>query len=210
MRKLILIGGGGHCKSVLDCLDRTLFDEVVISDSPKRIGDSVLGVPIVISDNQLAQIRTQGFDCAFIALGTVQADRTRKRIYDLLLQAGYQLINIVSNSAILSEYARVGSGVFIGKGAVVNAEATIGCCSIVNSGAIVEHDCEIGAFTHVAPGCTLSGNVRVGECSHIGTGAVIKQGVWIGSGVTIGAGSVVLDDIPDNTVAYGVPSKVVR
>lgn len=210
MENLILIGGGGHCKSVLDCLDRTRFEQVIISDRSERIGGAVLDVPVLINDEQLPQMREQGFDCAFISLGTIRAGTARKQICERLICDGYRLINIISDTAVVSGHAKVDFGVFIGKRAMVNAGATIGCCAIVNSGAIVEHDCEIGAFTHIAPGCVLSGGVRIGECSHIGTGAIIRQGVRIGSGVTVGAGSVVLRDVPDHTVSYGVPSKVVK
>ena len=209
MKKLILIGGGGHCKSVLDCLDQNLFDEIIISDRPDKIGSTVLNIPIKISDDKLFQLKKQEFDYAFITIGTIRADTTRNEIYHKLIQNGYKLINIISSSATVSENVQIEEGVFIGKQAVVNTGTSIACCAIINTGALIEHDCKIGAFTHIAPGCILLGNVQIGHGSHIGAGAVIKQGVCIGSNVTVGAGSVVLKDIPDNATAYGIPSKVV-
>jgi len=51
--------------------------------------------------------------------------------------------------------------------------------------------------------------VTVGADSDLGVGAVILPGVTIGRGVQIGAGAVVTSDIPDYTVAAGVPAKVI-
>lgn len=52
--------------------------------------------------------------------------------------------------------------------------------------------------------------VRIGENAWIGAGAIINPGVTIGRNAVIGAGSVVTHDIPDSTIAYGVPARAVR
>jgi acetyltransferase-like isoleucine patch superfamily enzyme len=51
--------------------------------------------------------------------------------------------------------------------------------------------------------------IQVGSHVFIGVNSIIMPGVSIGSNVVIGAGSVVTKDIPDNSVAIGVPAKVV-
>ena len=56
----------------------------------------------------------------------------------------------------------------------------------------------------------LFGSITVGNNVHIGTNAVIMPGVHIGSDVIIGCGAVVTKDIPDGSVAVGVPAKVVE
>lgn len=50
--------------------------------------------------------------------------------------------------------------------------------------------------------------VRIGSGSWIGTNAVVLPGVTIGRQVVIGAGSIVHDDIPDHSIAVGVPARV--
>jgi acetyltransferase-like isoleucine patch superfamily enzyme len=52
--------------------------------------------------------------------------------------------------------------------------------------------------------------VTVGADCDLGVGSIILPGVTIGCGVQIGAGAVVTEDIPDYTVAAGVPAKVIR
>lgn len=51
--------------------------------------------------------------------------------------------------------------------------------------------------------------IQVGSHVFIGVNTIVMPGVTIGSNVVIGAGSVVTKDIPDNSVAIGVPAKVV-
>lgn len=57
---------------------------------------------------------------------------------------------------------------------------------------------------------TQTAPVVIGNNVWIGGGAIIMPGVTIGDNVVIVAGSVVTKDIPDNSVAYGSPCRVVR
>lgn len=70
---------------------------------------------------------------------------------------------------------------------------------------ILAHD----ASTKRALGYTRLGAVSIGDDVFIGAGTIVLPGVTIGGHVIIGAGSVVSRDIPDNSVAVGVPAKVV-
>ena len=53
-------------------------------------------------------------------------------------------------------------------------------------------------------------SITVGDNVWIGAGVQVLPGVNIGSDVVIGAGSVVTRDIPDHSVAYGNPCRVMR
>ena len=52
--------------------------------------------------------------------------------------------------------------------------------------------------------------VTIGSNCDIGVGATILPGVTIGRGAQIGAGAVVTNDIPENTIAVGIPARVIR
>jgi acetyltransferase-like isoleucine patch superfamily enzyme len=54
------------------------------------------------------------------------------------------------------------------------------------------------------------GKIKIGEDSWIGRGVIITSGVTIGRGCVIGANSVVTKDIPDWSIAVGVPAKVIK
>ena len=52
--------------------------------------------------------------------------------------------------------------------------------------------------------------VKIGNNVYIGYGAMIMPGVTIGNNVLIGAGAIVTKDIPDNSVAVGIPAKCIK
>lgn len=209
MSALILLGGGGHCSSVIDSIRAgQLYSIAGIIDVAAKIGEAVNGIRIIGDDGQLSSQRAAGVAQAFVTVGSVGCTDLRRSISHSAKGLGFRFPPIIDPSAVVSPSARISDGVFIGKGAIVNANAEIGEHAIINSGAIVEHGCRIGSFCHVAPGAVLCGNVVVGESSHIGANATVIQSLRIGAYAVIGAGSVVVRDVGDHAVAYGNPCRV--
>ncbi|MBQ3718551.1 MAG: acetyltransferase [Methanomicrobium sp.] len=206
--KLVLVGGGGHCRSVLSSIDRSKYADIVIVDSKENLGKDVDGVPIAGTDDDLAKLHDEGYCEAFITVGSVSSNPKRRRIYESLEKIGFSFPSFIDPSAAVADSAVIEEGVFVGKNAVINAGSRIGKFSIINTGAIADHDCNIGSFVHLSPGVVLSGTVTVGDNTHVGTGTCVKQCAKIGENTTVGMGSVVITDIPSNCVAYGVPCKV--
>jgi len=114
-------------------------------------------------------------------------------------------IYIASNTACISEFCHISSGVFIAPRASVNADASIGSHSIINTGSVIEHDCKISSFCHIGPNAALGGNVFLGNKVFIGGNAFINPNLSICSDVTIGSGSVVTKDINEPGTYVGSP-----
>jgi UDP-perosamine 4-acetyltransferase len=95
-------------------------------------------------------------------------------------------------------------------GAVVNACTSIGEGAIVNTGATIDHDCKIGNYAHVAPQCGIAGTVSVGSLAFLGVGTKVIPGITIGDKTTTGAGAVVVRDLPGESLAVGVPARIVQ
>lgn len=208
-RKIVLLGGGGHCRSVLDSLlSSGLYNEIGIIDYDKSA--SALGVDVIGSDDDLPRLKDEGWREAFITVGSIGATQIRRKLYSIVNDLGFIIPAIIDPTANIARGVTIGKGTFVGKRSVVNSGATVGTCAILNTGSIIEHDCYISDFAHVSPGATLCGQVLVGADSHIGAGSVIRQGIKIGCGSLIGAGSVVVKDIPNGVKAYGNPCKVVE
>ncbi len=206
-KKLLLIGGGGHCHSVLSSvLALNVYEAIGIVDNT---GVPVLGVSVVGQDKDLPDLKMAGWTDAFITVGSIGNNSLRRRLYQMVLGYGFTVPSIVDATAIIAQDAIIEEGCYIGKGAILNSGSRIGKCAIINTGAIIEHDCLIGKFAHISPGTVLCGQVDVGNNSHVGAGSVVRQQIQIGNDVLIGAGSVVVNNIPDNVKAYGNPCKVV-
>ncbi len=210
VRKLLLLGGGGHCRSVIDSIlsiTPNPFDEIGIIDYSDC---HYCGIHVVGKDEDLRDLYKRGWTDALITVGSIGNTSIRRKLYRLIKDIGYKVPTIIDPTAIIASYSSIEDGAFIGKGAIVNTNTTLGSCCIINTGAVIEHDCQIGAFSHISPGAVLCGEVIIGSDCHIGVGSVIKQQVVIGNNALIGAGSVVLKDLPERIVAYGNPCRVIE
>ncbi|NLM27576.1 MAG: acetyltransferase [Clostridiaceae bacterium] len=207
-RKILLVGGGGHCKSVLDSLlILNEYDEIGIIDKDEKAGNTIMGIPVLGSDDDLPALYDAGYQYAFVTVGSAGKPSLRIKLFELVCKLGFTIPNIIDPSAIVSKYSVLEKGIFIGRQSIVNAGAVVGKGAIINSGAIIEHDCRIGAFAHIAPGVVLGGGVTVGDNTHIGLNAAVKQNVCIGSDTIVGMGSVVTKDIKSGVKAYGNPCR---
>lgn len=205
-KKLLLLGGGGHCKSVIDSLSKTgCYTEIGIIDKKENIGKTTLGFPIIGCDEDLLMLYQNGYNNAFITVGGIGDSIIRVELFKKIKDIGFKIPNIIDPTAVVSEYATLAEGIYVGKNAVINAGSFIEKCAIINTGSIIEHDCIIGQFSHISPGSVLCGEVQIGENTHVGARTVVKQQVKIGANTMIGMGSTVLKNIPDNVIAFGDP-----
>ena len=206
-KKIILIGAGGHAKSIYSALKENGEYEIVgYSDMQEK---ELANLKYIGNDEGVVSLKNKGVDYAFVCVGSIGNPSIRKKLFKKMKDAKFILPSVIDKSASV-DAKFIGENVFIGKNSVVNFDAVIEDMSIINSGAIIEHDVHIEKYVHIAPGAVICGNSTIGENTHIGTGSVVIQGVNIGKNSVIGAGSVVVKDIPDGVVAYGNPCKVVR
>lgn len=210
MSGILLIGGGGHCLSVIDSIEREEKYEIAgIIDLDEKVGRKVGDYRIIGTDSKLGEFYKQGIKNAFITLASIGDVSHRRELFNLCDNYGYSFPTIIDPSAIIASNTIIKKGTFVGKGVIINSETMIGENAVINTGSIVEHNSEVGDFSHIAPGVTLAGNVKIGNSTHLGIGSTVIQNIHIGSDVLIGSHSNVVADIPDNTKAYGNPCKVV-
>ena len=211
MTQIVLLGGGGHCKSVLDSiLNSKQYSVYGIVDNNKTKGENLFGVPFLGGDEMLPELLSLGIINIVITVGSVGNTEVRKNLYYMCKDMGFDFPAIIDKNASVSDNAIVEQGVFIGKNAVINAGAIVNEMSIINTCAIIEHDCLIGEFCHISPGATLCGNVKVGHNSHIGANSTVIQGISITENCLIGAGSVVIKDISSSGMYAGNPVKFIK
>lgn len=200
---LLVIGGGGHAKVVIDVARAAGFNPVAALD-PGTTGSFCNGVEVVGDDDRAPELFAGGLRSCVIAIGD---NRLRCRIAERLLEIGFIMPALVHPSAVVSPSAMIGDGSVVMPLAVINAAATIGRLVIVNSAAVVEHDCVLGDGCHVAPGTRLGGCVTVGRQTMIGIGSAVRPEARIGDHAVVGAGSTVIADVPAGSLAVGTPAR---
>lgn len=206
MSGILLIGGGGHARVVIDAIRAGGQYEIVgILDLPGRSGSTVDGIPVIGDDRELEALRRRDIGQCCISVGSTGSSSLRIALYQKALDAGYALPNIVHPSAVVSPEVIMGSGNFVAAGAIINAGTALGCGCIINTSAVIEHDCKIGDFAHAGPGAILCGGVVIGRAAHIGAGSVVRQGLSIGEESVVGIGSAVVKNVRDRVTVCGVP-----
>ena len=209
-KELILIGGGGHCKAIIDVALSAHRSVMGILDNALEKGSRVLGVPVIGDDSDIKSIVEQyGDDVEFlISVGQIKSAEVRRRISDEIINAGGALATpLVSPSAHIAKGAKVGNGTVVMHNAVINADAVVGENCIINTGAIVEHDCTVGNFVHISTGAIMNGVSSIGDNSFVGSHATIANTIKVCANAVIGAGAVVVDHISQSGTYCGVPAK---
>lgn len=198
MKRLAIIGAGGHGKVVADTAEMAGYSDIVFWDDayPEKQENGpwpVIGKPGErVADGPV-----------FLAVGQ---NRMRSRLWGDLVIEGSPVLQ--HPSAVISRYATVSAGTLAVAGSIVNAGANVGKGVILNTGCSVDHDCRVADFVHISPGARLAGNVSIGARSWIGIGAVVREGVMIGEDVTVAAGAVVTKDVPNGQTVAGVPARL--
>ena len=191
MKNIILIGGGGHCKSVIDVIEQEgRFEIVGIVDKPDLLGSNVLGYPVIGSDSDLDSLAKR-YQYALITVGQIKSPSLRIKLFDLAINAGFTLPNIISPNAYVSKHLTIGKGVVVMHNAMVNASASIGDNCIINSKALIEHDCLISKHCHISTNATINGGVTVESGCFVGSSATTKELIIISENSFIKAGSLI-------------------
>lgn len=203
-RNLILIGGGGHCKSVIDVAESAGYNIIGILDIPENIGKSVLDYKVIGTDDDILQFADKAE--FIITVGFIKSPAIRMRIFDKVKEAGGKLATIIASTAHVSRYASLGEGTVVMHQAVVNAGARIGENCIINTFCNIEHDAVIGDQCHISTGAMVNGDCKVGKLCFIGSQSVLANGISICDDVIVGAGSLVRKNILKPGIYSGNPA----
>ena len=202
---LILIGGGGHCKSVIEVAESAGYEIKGILDMPDEVGKEVLpGHKVIGTDDEIPQYVEE---CDFIiTVGFIKNPALRIKLYNKVKAAGGRLATIIASTAHVSKYAELGEGTVIMHHAFVNAGAKIGDNCIINTFVNIEHDAEVGNQCHISTGTMVNGECKIGENCFIGSQSVCANCIEIASDIIIGAGSVVRKSICVKGIYAGNPA----
>jgi sugar O-acyltransferase (sialic acid O-acetyltransferase NeuD family) len=207
-KPLILVGGGGHCKSVIDVAESAGYTILGILDRPEEVSKRVLGYEVIGTDDDMAIYADKAE--FIVTVGQIKSPNLRIKLHQMLAEAHCHLATIIASTAHVSKYAQIGEGTVIMHQAFVNADARIGKGCIINTSSIIEHEAIVGDYCHVSTGATINGGTSIGKYTFVGSQTVINQCVAVGESAIIGAGAAVVDDLPSSCIAVGIPAKPIN
>jgi sugar O-acyltransferase (sialic acid O-acetyltransferase NeuD family) len=201
--RIVIIGAGGFGREVFTLINKELFEVAgFIDNSIDSLGE--LPAPVLGDDSIIPHLKSRQISSICISIGNMQV---RRKLFETVRNAGLLLPRIIHTGATILTSVPIGGGSIIYPGVIVMNDCHIGTGVLLNSGVTLGHDVVIGDFSNVNPGAHLAGRVHIGQNTIIGIGASIRENIRIGDRVIVGAGSVVINDIPDDTIVYGVPAK---
>jgi len=194
MKRLLIIGAGGHGRVAADIASHCGYRDIAyLDDAP---GKGVVGK---VADFE-RYLQEADF---FVAIGN---NGIRERIQLELEAHGASIVTLIHPHAVIAGGTTIGRGTMVAAGAIVCVDVTIGDGVIINTAASVDHDCTVGDFCHVSVGSHVCGTVHIGDRTWIGAGATVINNVDVGNDCMIGAGAVVVKSITDSGLYKGVPA----
>ena len=184
--KILLIGGGGHCHSVIDVIElENKYEIVGIIDKKELIGTKVLRYEVIASDDDLEEL-FKTYKNAIVTVGQIKSSSIRVKIFSRIKSIGYNIPIIISPIAYVSKHACLGEGTIVMHHALVNSNAKVGKNCIVNTKALIEHDVIVEDNCHISTASVLNGNVLVKEGTFFGSNATSRESITINGFVKAG------------------------
>ena len=198
MKKIILIGAGGHAKSCIDVILLTKKYKILgFIDQKKKI--NIFNYKVLGDESYLKKFKQK--NCYLhLSLGFIKSPAKRIKIFNEFRKLNFKFPKIISPRAYVSKNAKILDGTIVHHNAVINFEAEVGNNNIINTSAIIEHGSKIGNNCHISTRVVINGDAVVKDNTFIGSGSVIREGVKIGRNSFVGMGQIITKNIPDNSV----------
>lgn len=197
MKRLLIVGAGGHGRSVAEAvLAAGSYKVVGFVDDAASALQHVWALPVFGATADLTSYREYA-DVAIVAMGN---NRLREELHGRLTVAGFELATVVHPKAVVSPRAVIGAGCAIMAGAIVGTEAQLGAGVIVNCGAVVDHDCRVDDFGHLGVNAAMSGGSVLGRGAWMQAGSVLGYGAMVEAGRVLGPGEAVNKTINRNGI----------
>lgn len=208
LKPLILVGGGGHCKSVIEAAESVGLAIKGILDLPSEIGKKILGSEVIGSDDDIPLYVDE---CEFIVtLGFIKNPALRNKIHARIEAAGGTLATVIASTAHVSRHATIGAGTVVLHGAIVNAGAQIGKGCIINTLSNIEHDAVIGDYCHISTGAMVNGDCKVGANTFLGSQSVMVNATSIPANSVFAAGCMIRKSQTTEGIYAGNPAILMK
>lgn len=211
MKNLVLIGGGNQAHYTIDIIEKEAkYNIIGIIDSVHNIGEDRFGYKIIgRQENLIELISEHNIEAGIISIGD---NWSRYYVYNKIIEQApnFEFVNAIHPSVIIGNNVKLGTGIVAMAGCIFNPKSEIGNFTFFATGAQVEHDNNICDFSSISAGSITGGFVKLGKFSAITLGVIVLDRIEIGENTVVGSGSLVIKSLPDNVLAYGNPSKIIR
>jgi sugar O-acyltransferase (sialic acid O-acetyltransferase NeuD family) len=207
---LVILGAGGFAREVawlisdINKVKNTWNIMGLIENGTENVGKIINGIPII--DPDILRKRTN----TTYAIAAIGNPRIKERAIQQAKKLGCLFTTLIHPSVTYDDNTvTFGEGSIVCAHSIFTTNIKIGSHVIVNLDCTIGHDCLIEDYVTISPGCHLSGHTYIRHHAFLGTGCVTIENHEIGKNSIIGAGAVVINDIPANNTAIGIPAKTI-
>ena len=212
MKKVILVGTGGHAAEVREYI--RYHNRVNPQEHIELLGfldvDDNFHKQYGYTEPYLGTAENHNIDLEAEYMFCFGNMVYKEKLVRHFKEQGATFLTFIHPTALIAESCKIGTGVLISHNASVGPMAVVGDFNILNSRCTIGHDTVLGDYNFISPQVSLSGNTKVGNHNMFGVNSATIPGVSLGNNNTIGAGSIITRDVEDNCVVVGVPGKVIR
>lgn len=185
-KEILLIGGGGHCRSVIDVIElENKYTIAGVVDKKELIGQDVLGYKVIGCDDDLEELFKE-YRHAVVTVGQIKSNIAKTKLFKMAKSIGFNMPVIVSPLAHVSKHSSIDEGTVVMHQALVNSNVKIGKNCIINSKALIEHDCVIEDNCHISTAAVINGGVIVKEGTFVGSNSTSIEGIEVSGFVKAG------------------------
>ena len=171
--KLLLVGAGGFGRMVAE--QAMLQYNCAFVDDGQPVGDEICDIPVIGGVDDLPELRKE-YGLLVVGIGN---NRFRAQVHEKAKALGYAFPNIITPSAYISPYAKlgcgcvvlqnacvqngasVGDGVLLNAGTEVHCDATVGDYALIYTNSVVRTGATVGSFARIGSNCTICNNATV-------------------------------------------------
>ena len=211
IKDIVIIGAGDTGREYVDliarinCIEKKWNIIGFVDDNVNLQGCEIAGIPIVGTVSWLNSIEKELYAVCSISNGYI-----KERVISNIKNSKLHYATLIDPDVTLCSGSTCEEGTVIYAGSVLAINTQIGKHVYISFNSSIGHDTVVGDYCNIYPGVNISGKVNVRQCTDLGTGTKIIQGLTVGKNTTVGAGAVVINDIPENCIAVGVPAKPIK
>ncbi len=203
MKKIIMVGGGGHALSILEMApNHDVFLGYCDFKETPAMPIKYLGT----DEEVFSKYSPNDYDILHAVVYTSEVNlNLRSKLINKF--KSFTGATVIADTAVVTPNSKIGEGTVALHKSVVN-HASIGKHCIINTGVIIEHGVTIGDNAFLGTSAVVCGDAKIGNNVFIGAGSIIRDGVSICDNAIIGMGASVTSDITKSGVYVGTPAKM--
>lgn len=205
IKKISIIGAGGHARSVINLLELNGVKIAGIYDAThkNKNRETVNGYPLIGKpEDAFLDLNKE----LILAIGD---NKIRAQFYKKFFRKLYRA-NLIHPAALIEKRVKIGISNQVFANVYINSGVSIGDNNILNTGCIIEHESKIGSHNHISVGTIICGRVNIADRCFIAAGCVVIDRISICNDVIVGANSVVIKDIIRPGSYVGNPARKIK